>query len=197
MQVNPIHIYQSQTNPVLSGFVSKSPVQFSLTWTISKQYLVLPNQFEAVPGYFDLTTKKKKKNLIVQFCLFIKLKNFSRKREGKKYDFTFSGALLRVLYNTNTPTYDPLIPGNLYSKMNFIVSYILQRLFVEMVQMARRPFSSVQVEIEPKNTQEDVATISVSDTLSRRKKVRNFCVPSIEISSDVGGGDSSFVCRGG
>ncbi len=49
----------------------------------------------------------------------------------------------------------------------------LQRLFVEMVQMARRPFSTVQVEVNPINVQEeDVATISVSDTLSRRKKVK-------------------------
>lgn len=41
--------------------------------------------------------------------------------------------------------------------------------------MARRPFSSVQVEINPVNIQEeDVATISVSDTLSRRKKVKSY-----------------------
>lgn len=46
-----------------------------------------------------------------------------------------------------------------------------QRLFVEMEQMARRPFSTVQVEMNPIAVQEkDVATISVSDTLSRRKK---------------------------
>lgn len=48
----------------------------------------------------------------------------------------------------------------------------LQRLFVEMVQMARRPFSSVQVEMNPINVpEEDVATIAVSDALGRRKKV--------------------------
>lgn len=57
--------------------------------------------------------------------------------------------------------------------INVIYNGVLvsQRLFVEMVQMARRPFSSINVEIDPKNPQEDVATISVSDTLSRRKKV--------------------------
>lgn len=42
-----------------------------------------------------------------------------------------------------------------------------------MVQMARRPFSSVQVEMNPINVpEEDVATIAVSDALGRRKKVR-------------------------
>lgn len=46
-----------------------------------------------------------------------------------------------------------------------------QRLFVEMVQMARRPFSTINLEIDPKSPPEDVTTISVSDTLSRRKKV--------------------------
>lgn len=45
-----------------------------------------------------------------------------------------------------------------------------QRLFVEMVQMARRPFSTINLEIDPKSPPEDVTTISVSDTLSRRKK---------------------------
>lgn len=40
-----------------------------------------------------------------------------------------------------------------------------------MVQMARRPFSTINLEIDEKGPQEDVATIAVSDTLSRRKKV--------------------------
>lgn len=46
-------------------------------------------------------------------------------------------------------------------------------MFVEMVQMARRPFSSVQVEVNPINIlEDDVATISMSDTLCRRGKVQ-------------------------
>lgn len=54
------------------------------------------------------------------------------------------------------------------------MSVYSQRLFVEMVQMARRPFSSVQVEMNPINVpEENVATIAVSDALGRRKKVNH------------------------
>ena len=48
-----------------------------------------------------------------------------------------------------------------------------------MEQMARRPFSTVQVELNPITVnEEDVATISVSDTLSRRRKVISRTFPT-------------------
>lgn len=60
------------------------------------------------------------------------------------------------------------------------MSVYSQRLFVEMVQMARRPFSSVQVEMNPINVpEENVATIAVSDALGRRKKVNHMSSSSI------------------
>lgn len=46
---------------------------------------------------------------------------------------------------------------------------MLQRLFVEMEQMASRPFSQVLVEVEKRDVSAEITT--VNSTLRKRKKV--------------------------
>lgn len=51
--------------------------------------------------------------------------------------------------------------------------FCIKRMFVEMEQMASRPFSVVEVEIEKRNTihGNQIPTISVSSNLRKRKIV--------------------------
>lgn len=59
-----------------------------------------------------------------------------------------------------------------FGVVNYFVLIIFQRLFVEMEQMASRPFSQVLVEIEKRETPQEICSVN---TLKKRKKV-SVCV---------------------